>query len=96
MKWEDLEQRLRSVSTDKVEASLFYYGLDAMDEPWSFRLSDCPGRGMVTQPTGDMVTLDREQMTKLRDFLVELLGPAPVGSGHDAARSYVDSSENQA
>ena len=73
MKWEELEERLKSVSKDGVEADLSYYG--GMDDAWLFELSNCKDVGMIARPhrVDDMHSLRREDMIRLRDFLLELL-----------------------
>jgi len=96
LKWKELERRLRSVSTDGVEASVYYYG--DLDDPWKFELSSCNGGEMRAQPTdlqNGFVSMDFEQMIKLRDFLCELMG-MPEIRGHDVEDLYVEKNENPA
>lgn len=80
MRWEELERRLREVSRDRVEASLYYHG--PLDEPWLFEMSSLDGRGMVARPMRfeDVHSLDRGQMVQLRDFLNELLPKEVAGA----------------
>ncbi|MEN6550159.1 MAG: hypothetical protein ABFE07_29295 [Armatimonadia bacterium] len=74
MRWEELERRLKEVSQDGVEASLYYHG--PLDDPWRFELSSA-GKAMFAQPLRleDVASRDRDDMCRLRGFLCELLGP---------------------